>query len=273
MLLNSYLDKDGEPKIVKIVSHVIIVFVVLFLLAGGFGTIGVGERGIHLRFSGATGKVYEEGLYFKIPFIDRVVAMDVRTQKESATIAAASKDLQTVTSKVVLNFHVDPAAVSRIYQQVGVDYKERIIDPSIQESVKAITAKFTAEELVTKREEVRDQIKVLLISRLSPSGVVVDELNIVDFDFSKSFNEAIEAKVTAEQNALAAKNKLEQVKFEADQRVTEAKGEAEAIRIQAQAIQNQGGAEYVRLKAIEKWDGALPGYMLGNSVPFVNLNQ
>ena len=101
---------------------------------------------------------------------------------------------------------------------------------------------------------------------------MVDELSIVNFDFSNSFNSAIEAKVTAEQNALAAKNKLEQVKFEAEQRITQAKGEAEAIRIQAQAIQNQGGAEYVNLKAIEKWNGDLPTYMMGNSVPFVNIN-
>ena len=103
--------------------------------------------------------------------------------------------------------------------------------------------------------------------------IVVHEVSIVNFNFSKSFKEAIEAKVTAEQQALAAKNKLEQVKYEAEQRISQAQGEAEAIRIQAQAIQNQGGAEYVNLKAIEKWNGQLPAYMLGDSVPLINLNR
>lgn len=247
------------------------VAVAAVLIFSSVGTVGVGQRGIHLRFSGATGKVFEEGLYFKLPLVDKVVLIDVKLQKDQANAQAASKDLQTVDSTIALNFHVDPIKASQIFQNVGINYKERIIDPAIQEAVKAITAKFTAEELVTKREEVKEQIKGILTTKLEPRGILVDEFNIVDFNFSKSFNEAIEAKVTAEQNALAAKNKLEQVKFEAEQRVTQAKGEAEAIKIQAQAIQQQGGAEYVNLKAVEKWDGKLPAYMLGNSVPFVNL--
>lgn len=255
-------------------SYVIYLVGALLIAAiaiGSFGTINVGERGIHLRFNGATGNVFNEGLYFKIPLIDKVISIDVKVQKEQTEVSAASKDLQTVRSVVALNFHVTPNKASEIYQSVGIDYKQRLIDPTIQEAVKAITAKFTAEELVTKREEVKNQIKANLKAELEPSGISVDELNIVDFDFSASFSAAIEAKVTAEQNALAAKNKLEQVKFETEQRVTTAKGEAEAIRIQAQAIQQQGGAEYVRLKATEKWDGKLPNYMLGNSVPFINI--
>ena len=112
------------------------------------------------------------------------------------------------------------------------------------------------------------------IERLQRDFMVVDEFSIVNFNFSESFNTAIEAKVTAEQNALAAKNKLEQSKYEADQRIATAKGEAEAIKIQAQAIQTQGGAAYINLKAIEKWNGLLPVYMMGNSpVPFINLDN
>lgn len=246
--------------------------IIFIILQSAFGTVPVGARGIHLRFNGTTGKVYNEGLYFKLPLIDDVVLIDVKLQKDQATAEAASKDLQTVHSEIALNFNVDPLAASRIYQTVGTSYKERIIDPSIQEAVKAVTAKFTAEELVTQRQLVRDQVKALLKEKLEPHGIIVDEFNIVDFDFSESFSKAIEAKVTAEQDALAAKNKLEQVKFEAEQRISQAKGEAEAIRIQAQAIQAQGGAEYVNLKSVEKWNGILPTYMMGgSSVPFINL--
>ena len=155
---------------------------------------------------------------------------------------------------------------------IGKEYRERIIDPALQEAVKSATALYTAEELITKRPEVKDTIKTLLVERLSQEYILVDEFSIVNFDFSPSFNQAIEAKVTAEQNALASKNKLEQVKYEAEQRIATAKGEAEAIRIQADAIQSQGGAEYVNLKAIEKWNGVLPSYMMGNgTVPFVTI--
>lgn len=267
------MEDVNTKQIVKWIIGGFIGLIMLGLLLGSFGTVAVGERGIHLRFSGATGRVYSEGLYFKIPLIDKVVAIDVKTQKDQTTVSAASKDLQTVSSVVALNFHVNPDSASTIYQQVGMSFKERIIDPAIQESVKAVTAKFTAEELITKRSEVRDQIKLSLVTKLEPHGITVDELNIVDFDFSESFNTAIEAKVTAEQNALAAKNKLAQSEYEAQQRVATAKGEAEAIRIQAQAIQSQGGAEYVNLKAVEKWNGTLPTYMTsGGTVPFLNLN-
>jgi regulator of protease activity HflC (stomatin/prohibitin superfamily) len=138
-------------------------------------------------------------------------------------------------------------------------------------AVKASTANYTAEELITKREVVRQTIQDSLTERLKQNYVDVTGVSIVDFNFSPSFNQAIEAKVTAEQNALAAKNKLEQVKYEAEQRVEQAKGEAEAIKIQTQAIQSQGGRDYVNLKAIEKWNGELPQQMMGGAVPFVNI--
>ena len=265
-----YKDNNGQLRVGRIVRHALLLVVALVFLIGAWGTVGAGERGIRLRFS-APVSVLGEGFYLKLPIIERVVTMDVKVQKDEAVATAASRDLQTVNSKVAVNFHPMPDRVLDIYRQVGLSYKERIIDPSVQESVKAITARFTAEELVVKREQVRDEIIVLLRDKLSANGLVVDAFNIVDFDFSKSFNDAIEAKVTAEQQALAAKNKLEQVKFEAEQRIAQAKAEAEAIRIQAQAITQQGGQDYVSLKAIEKWNGTLPTYLMGNSVPFVNI--
>ncbi|NTU69216.1 prohibitin family protein [bacterium] len=249
-----------------------VLFILIPLLWSTWGTIKAGERGVRLKMNAVVGTV-DEGFYWKLPYIESVKTMNVQVQKDEVDASAASKDLQTVSSKLAINYNLSPEYVANIYKTVGRDYKAVIIDPKVQESVKAVTAKYTAEELITKRELVRDEIKNLLREKLSPYGLVVSEVNITNFDFSKSFNEAIEAKVTAEQSALAAKNKLEQVKFEAEQRITTAKGEAEAIKIQAAAIQNQGGAEYVNLKWVEKWNGQLPSTVLGDSVPMINLNK
>lgn len=136
--------------------------------------------------------------------------------------------------------------------------------------MKASTAKFTAEELITKRELVRAEAKAALREKLEPRGIMVDEFNIVNFAFSGTFNSAIEAKVTAEQSALAARNKLEQIKFEADQRVAEARGKAEAIRIESDALRSN--PQILELRALEKWDGVLP-QVTGSSVPFINLQK
>lgn len=244
----------------------------VLMLVNPFVIISAGERGVVLRF-GKVDRVMQEGLNFRTPFVESVKQLDVRTQKEETAASAASKDLQTVSTTIALNFHLQPEQVGELWRNIGNQYKVRIIDPAIQEAVKASTAKFTAEELITKREQVKEEIKTELKNRLAASFIVVDELNIVNFDFSGQFNQAIEAKVTAEQNALAAKNKLEQVKFEAEQRVTQAKAEAEAIRIQAQAITQQGGENYVQLQAIQKWNGSVPTYMMGNAVPFINLGK
>ncbi len=244
--------------------------IVVLLIAWPFGTIGAGERGVLLRWDAVTDKIYDEGLFMRVPIADRVVVMDVKIQKEQVDATAASKDLQSVSSIVALNFHINPDKVANIYQDVGVDYKTRLIDPALQESVKASTAKYTAEELITKREEVREEIRNHVKNKLSPHGIEVDDFNIVDFSFSKSFNEAIEAKVTAEQAALAAKNKLEQIKFEADQNIAEARGKAEALRVESEALRSN--PQVLELRAIEKWDGKLPAVMSG-ATPFIDISK
>lgn len=252
----------------EIIKWVIVVFVVLIIIGGSFGTVRAGQVGIKTRFSAVTGKVLNPGVYFKMPFIESVVKMDTQTQKEQATASAASKDLQTVSSQVALNYSIDPAKASSLYQTVGVDYKSRIIDPAIQEAVKASTSQFTAEELVTKREEVRNQIKTHLDEKFAGSGILVEGFSIIDFNFSPSFNQAIEAKVTAEQNALAAKNKLAQVQYEAQQAVEEAKGKAQALTVESAAINSN--PQILQLRAIEKWNGELP-QVTGGATPFINL--
>lgn len=255
---------------VAIIGSVIGILLAFFLLINNpLTTISAGSRGVVLTWGAFNGQVMQPGLNWMTPIAQRVVEIDVQTQKIETQVGAASKDLQTVTTVVALNFHIDPAKVGDLYQKTGTSYADRIIAPAIQEAVKGVTAGFTAEELITRRQEVKEQTRTILLARLAKDFIMVEELSIVNFDFSHSFNEAIEAKVTAEQKALAAKNKLEQVKFEAQQKIETAKADAESIRIQAQALaQNQ---ELVKLKAVEKWDGKLPTYMLGNSVPFVDV--
>lgn len=256
------------PK--KLITFVIVGVIGLVVIAtlSPFGIVSAGERGVLLRFGAVTGRILGEGLYFRIPLMETVKTMDVKILKEEADVTAASKDLQTVTSKVALNYHIDPNKVATVYQNIGMDYKSRMIDPYMQEAVKAITAQFTAEELITKREAVREDVKTSLRTKFVDYGIMVDEFNIVNFEFSKSFNEAIEAKVTAEQNALAARNKLEQIKFESEQAIAAAKGKAEAQRIEGEAL--RANPSVIDLRAIEKWDGKLPQYMTG-ATPFVNL--
>lgn len=249
----------------------IVLALVLFVVIWPFGIVGAGERGVLLRWGAVTSKVVDEGLYILVPIMDRVVLMDVKIQKEEVVATAASKDLQTVESKVALNFHIDPNKVANIYQDIGVQYNTRLIDPALQESVKSTTAKYTAEELITKREEVRDAIKSHLITKLEPRGILIDDFNIVDFEFSVSFNQAIELKVTAEQSALAAKNKLEQIKFEAEQQIAEARGKAEALRIESAALQSS--PQILELRALEKWDGKLPAVMGAGATPFVDVSS
>lgn len=252
-------------------------FVSILILIVLFGTlyiVSAGERAVLITLGNPSDSVISEGLHFKIPIIQSVRIFDIKTQKDEVDATAASKDLQTVSAKVAVNYHLQEGSAPRIYKEVGVDYINRILSPAIQESIKAATAQYTAEELITKRELVRETIRNLLIDKMQTRGLIIEDVLITNFDFSKSFNDAIENKVTQEQNALAAKNKLQQIEFEAQQRVTQAKGEAEAIKIQAQAIQSQGGKEYVQLQAIAKWDGQMP-LVTGSSgsMPFINVNN
>ena len=248
----------GEPKAVKIVLHSLFWGFLLITLVSQFPlqTVRAGERGVLLSFGAVTGKVHGEGLYFRIPFKERIVKMDVRTQKIEVAASAASKDLQEVRSVVALNYHLDPGRVSQVYQRIGIEYSDTILAPAIQEAVKAATAQFTAEELIIKRGEVRLKIRELLMDKVGGEGIVIDEFSIVDLDFSEAFNKAIEKKVTAEQDALAAKNKLSQIKFEAEQRVATARGKADAMDLEGEALRRNPGL--VELIMAQGWDGVVP---------------
>lgn len=255
----------------KIVFKGIFLFIIFLIINSSFFTIQPWQRWLIKTFWNISNEVYLDWIHFKIPFITSVVKMDIKVQKTESQASSASKDLQNVSTNLAVNYSLNDKKLVNIYKTIWRedDVSQKLVMPLIQEVVKATTAKFTAEELILKRSEVSDWLKLWLIKGLESYWVNVERVSITNFEFSKQFNEAIEAKVTAEQTALAEKNKLETIKYQAQQkieqakweaeaRVTSAKAEAEAIKIQTQAIQAQWWTEYVKLKFIEKWDGALP---------------
>lgn len=257
---------ENKNKI-KIILGLIIGIIIITLLISSMGTISAGERGIRTKFGAIQGTV-PQGLYFKLPFIEKVHKMDVKTRtvnydknglegdaKDTSQLFGASKDLQDVMIGIVVNYHINPLKVESIFAQYSSveNYQSNVIEPVIREVVKSTSAKYTAEELVTKRAEFSDKVNSLLNEQFTSKDAVLERFSVINFEFSKAFSQAIEAKVTATQNAEAAKNKLEQIKFEAQQTIEKAKAEAEAIRIQANAIQSQGGADYVKLQWISAW--------------------
>lgn len=245
----------------------------VMVLLNPFVIIGAGERGVVLNFGAVQDSVLDEGLHLRVPIMQRVVKMDVKVQKSQTGAESVSKDLQEAHSTIAVNYHVSPSKANWVYQNLGKEYKERIIDPAVQEVVKAITARYTAVELITQRENVRFEIKKLLNERLSSYNILVDDFSIVNFAFSKQFTQAIEAKQAAEQLALKAQRDLERVKIEAEQKVAQARAEAEALRLQKENVT----PELVKLRqieaamrAIEKWDGHLPR-VTASAVPFIDV--
>lgn len=253
-----------------------LVIVLLVILAlDAFVIVNAGQRGIVLQLGAVRPIVLTEGLHFKIPFVQSVVPMEVRVQKSQSEQTAASKDLQIVTTTVAVNFHLDPIQVNKLYQDVGLSYGERIVDPAIGEAVKAITAQYTAEELISKRSEVSAKIKETLSSKLATYYMVLDEINITEFKFSQEFNNAIEQKQIAEQQALKANLDLQRIEIEAKQKIEQAKAEAESLRLQKQEVTSelvQLREIEAKIKAIEKWDGKLPN-VTGGAVPFIDVNS
>lgn len=261
-----------EVDLGKKVFKYVLLGVLVIILISSFYTIPAGKRGVLLTFGKPSMEAIGEGLHIKVPLIQQIVKVDIKTQKYEADASAASSDLQIVTSKIATNYHLVGDSVPKIYQEIGLDYATKIIMPMEQEVVKAVTAKFTAEELITKREDVRVEIKQLLTERLAQRGIIVEEVSIVNFEFSPQFNTAIENKVVALQNKLKAENDLERLKIEAEQIVVTGKAQAEAQRLQKEQLT----PELVQMKqlqvqeeAIGKWSGNLPLFVSGENMPFI----
>jgi regulator of protease activity HflC (stomatin/prohibitin superfamily) len=259
-----------EPKIIninsggikpgKIAVGVIIAVLVIIAISQCFTIVAAGHSGVVLTFQQVQGTVLTEGLHFKIPFAQTVVQIDNRVQKAEATCSSASKDLQTISSVIAVNYKVLNDFSQSIYKNIGGNYVDVIITPAIQECVKAVTARYTAEELITKRQQVSEEMREELITKISSYGFEIQVFNIITFDFSAEYNAAIEAKQTAQQNALKAEQDLQRVRVEAEQTVAKAQAEAEAYSLKSQEIT----PEILLMNYIDKWDGKLPVMVSGD---------
>jgi regulator of protease activity HflC (stomatin/prohibitin superfamily) len=266
--------KGGNKALMTIVVILFIAFVAVLML-NPFVKVNAGERGVVLRFGAVQPQVLGEGLHFVIPMVDQVIRMDVTIRKSETDARAASSDIQDTRSTIALNYHVDPDNAHLVYQQYRLDYKSRIIDPAVQEAVKAVTARYNATDLITKRAAVREDIKDLLRERLATSNIIVDDFNIIAFEFSIEFSKAIEAKQTAEQFAIKAENDLVRIEIEAKQTIARAQAEAESLRLQKQNISKdliELRRIEAQIRAIEKWDGRLPS-VTGGAMPFIDAQK
>ena len=228
--------------------------------------VDAGNRGVLLHWNAVdlTVAPLQEGLHFVTPFADSVVQMEIRTLKFVKATSAASKDLQTVSTEITVNYHPSPNSVHRLYQTVGLDYENRIITPTVEEVVKQVTANYNAEELITKRPQVKADITADIASRLNEFDVVTEIVSITDFQFSSLFAQAIESKVEAEQKAQKAENDLIRIEVEARQlaaqaeglaaaNIAEAQGESAAIKIINEALSNN--PHYLEWLKTQAWDG------------------
>lgn len=256
---------------------ILILGILLLIVINPFIIVDAGERGVVLRWGAFEGRVFEPGLHLVIPVAERVVKMDVRSNKITTEGSEAySKDLQVVTIESALLYQLDPIQVGKIYQEIGPAFEEKVIQPSLEASIKQTIAKYTAEEILNKRELVQDEIQEAIRAAVAPRHIIVSQFSMVDESFSSAFEAAIERKQVAEQDSKRAENELRTARIQADQRIAQAQAEATAIRLQSEAANND---KYVALKALEvqveavkRWNGQLPTTMVpGSSLPFINV--
>jgi hypothetical protein len=255
LLLFNFSDKVRKQKLIKFIVNPCVI-------------VSPGHRGVIVNLGAVSDRVLDAGVHFRMPLVQSVIEIDTRVLKEETKAEAASKDLQNISTVIAVNYHLKPDMVNDLYKTIGLNYESVIIDPAIQEVLKGVTAKYTAAELITLREQVSHSIKAALEARLEKYHIVIDDFSIKDFQFSATFAKAIESKQEAEQLALKAERDLQRIKIEAEQQIATARAEAETLRLKNVSV----SPLMIQLNAIDKWDGKLPQYMLGgNSVPFINI--
>lgn len=265
----------NAKKVIKISVIAIVAIFALITLFSSFTTIKSGEIGLKSRFGEIVSQTTQEGIQFKVPFVEKVTKVNMKVQKADVTSSSATKDLQDVSISFAINFQLSPEKVMDLYKKIGQNYVEIILQPATQEALKNVTSKYTAEELITKRSEVSQQIIEELSAKVSKYGIIINELNIIDLNFSEAYNKAIEDKQVAEQEVKKAQQELEKTKIEAEKKVAEAKAEADALKLQKEEITPELlelRRIEAQLKAIEKWSGNLPTTITGSDgIPFIDL--
>ncbi|MEC2344566.1 prohibitin family protein [Paenibacillus barengoltzii] len=259
----------------KWISTAIIVIVVLIVGSNSYAQVEYGHVGLYKTFGKLNDNILGPGMHFKIPFVQTVIQVNTQVTKTETDTTASSKDLQPVSTHVAVNYSVNKESAYNLMNNIGGNYDTVIINPAVQEIVKEVTARYQAEELIAKRDVVAGEISEHLTSRLAKYDLIVNEINIVNFKFSDAFNQSIEAKQVAQQQALKASNDLKRIQIEAQQKIAQAEAEAEALKLKKQEVT----PELVQLKqievqekALEKWDGKLP-QVTGGATPFIDIES
>lgn len=249
---------------------ILALIVLVMVISASVYVVPAGNVAVITRF-GAISRATPAGIHLKIPFVEQSVNMSVRTQKDQVEATAMSANLQVVTSQIAVNYHLDGNRAMQVFQDVGTNYAEIIVAPAIQNTFKAVTAKFTAEELITKRDEVRLLSELELTKQLESYNIVVENFNIVNFDFSAEYQQAIEAKQVVQQQVETSKQKLAQAQIDAQTVIAQAQGQADA-----QKALNATGAltpEYLSYLFLTRWNGVLPQVMSGGTNSVIDIGR
>lgn len=247
----------------------LVTFIILLIAGNPLAIVDAGERGVKVTMGRVSPQSFTEGIHFVTPFISKIHTMDVKTQKANPATTVFTKDIQQARLAYVINYNLQPENAHKMYREVGKSYKDTVLMPIVEGTVKNVIGGWNASDLIANRAKATSDILTKLQEQLEDNYINVTDFNITDIDYSDVFEKAIEGKVTAEQEALKAKNQTVQVQELAKQKVIAAEAEAKSMAIRASALtQNKALVEY---EAVQKWNGVLPTYMMGNSVPFVNL--
>lgn len=272
-------NRDGTPKDAhtgKFIGFGVIAALIIILLANSFTIVPAGNTGVVLTLGKVSSTSYSEGFHLRIPFIQQVEDMSNKIQVYSTPASAVSKDLQTVSSNIAVNYKLVADKTADMYRNVGIDYQTVLIAPVVQECLKSATAQHTAEQMITDRATVGDEVKAALDEKLNAYGIYIEKFNIVNFDFSEEFNSAIEAKQVAEQNLLKTETEQKQAitiaEAEAEKKVIEAEANANAILAEAEAqaeanrlLEESLSDKVIAYEQISKWDGVMPKVVSGDS--------
>jgi len=283
--MSKYQNRPVQVNVGKakgVIIGIIALIIIGVVIGSAVSIVDAGFRGVLLHWNAVdlTQPPLDEGLHFVVPFQDSVIQLEVRTLKYTKATTSASQDLQTVSTEITVNYHPSPNSINYLYKEVGMDYENRIIQPTVEEVVKQVTANYNAEELITKRPQVKADIEAEISSRLAEFNITTEIVSITDFQFSSLFAQAIESKVEAEQKALKAENDLRRIQVEAQQfearaqgtakgNIAEAEGEAEAIRIINEALSNN--PYYIEWLKTQAWDGKLPLVVGEGGTPFIQI--
>ncbi len=277
-----FKDKAGNFSPFKVVLLVLVILFAVIFLSSSFVVIPAGHTGVALTFGKVEDVVLQEGLHFKVPFVQKIVVVDNRIVKLDVNTEAFSKDLQTITTVVAVNYHVGKENSQTLYKNVGMGFEEVLITPAVNEVLKAVTAKYTAVELVSSRAEVSMLLDEGLNEKMNAYGIFINELNIINWDFSEEYINAVEAKQVAEQNLIKTRTEQEQAlviaNTEAQKRVIAAEAEANEIKVLAQAnaesnriITESISELLIKYQTVSKWDGKLPTVMSGSDNMLIDI--